>query len=132
MPLYEYKVIPAPRRGEKTRGAKTTSERFAQALATVMNDLGREGWEYQRADTLPCEERVGLTGKATAFHNMLVFRRALAAQPADQTRPAELALPAPMTAVAPEGAAPKISIANPEPVTMPQLGPARGTGLAAE
>jgi hypothetical protein len=42
-----------------------------------MNDLGAEGWEYQRTDTLPCEERQGLTGKTTQFRHVLIFRRLL-------------------------------------------------------
>lgn len=79
MPQYEYKVVPAPQRGEKAKGLKTSGERFAHALMGVMNDLGRDGWEYLRADTLPCEERSGLTGKSTTYQNMLVFRREVAA-----------------------------------------------------
>ncbi len=75
MAQFEYKVVPAPARGEKVRGAKTTADRFAHALSAVMNDLGRDGWEYLRADTLPCEERVGFTGRQTTFQHMLVFRR---------------------------------------------------------
>ncbi|WP_291840512.1 DUF4177 domain-containing protein [Limimaricola sp.] len=81
MPSYEYKVVPAPRRGVKAKGARTVEERFAQALQATMNTLGAEGWEYQRSDTLPADERSGLTGRTTVFHNMLVFRRALPAQP---------------------------------------------------
>lgn len=77
MSAYEYRVIPAPRRGEKARGVKTTEERFALALTQLMNRLGAEGWEYQRADTLPVDERVGLTGTKTTYQNMLVFRRAV-------------------------------------------------------
>lgn len=77
MQRYEFKVIPAPRRGEKQRGLKTTEERFAMALTTVMNDLGRDGWDYVRSDTLPVDERAGFTGTKTSFHNMLVFRRLL-------------------------------------------------------
>ncbi len=76
---FEYKVVPAPRRGEKARGAKTTVDRFAVALTRVMNEQARDGWEYIRADTLPCDERSGLTGTATHFQHLLVFRRALAA-----------------------------------------------------
>lgn len=79
MQAYEYRVVPAPRRGEKARGVKTTEERFALTLTQLMNKLGREGWEYQRADTLPVEERVGLTGSKTTYQNMLVFRRLIAA-----------------------------------------------------
>jgi len=44
-----------------------------------------------RADTLPVEERVGLTGRTTTFQHMLVFRRALAvaqAEAAPQPAPA--------------------------------------------
>ncbi len=78
MQRYEYQVVPAPRRGEKARGLKTLEDRFAFALTTLMNKMGGEGWEYQRADTLPCDERLGLTGSKTSFQNMLVFRRALA------------------------------------------------------
>jgi hypothetical protein len=74
---FEYKVVPAPMRGLKAKGIKGTSARFANTLQSVMNELGAEGWEYQRTDTLPVEERVGLTGKTTSFQNMLVFRRVL-------------------------------------------------------
>lgn len=78
MQRYEYRVIPAPRRGEKGRGLKTAEEKFAFALTTLMNKMGAEGWQYQRADALPCDERVGLTGSKTSFQNVLVFRRAAA------------------------------------------------------
>lgn len=79
MQRYEYKVIPAPRRGTKSREAKSTEDRFALTLSTLMNDLGRDGWEYQRAETLPCDERSGFTGVKTTEQIMLVFRRVLAA-----------------------------------------------------
>lgn len=75
MSTFEYKVVPAPNKGTKTKGLKTTGERFAQALMDIMNSQGRDGWEYIRADTLPVEERSGLTGKSTTYQNMLVFRR---------------------------------------------------------
>ena len=43
-----------------------------------MNDMGREGWEYVRTDTLPMDERAGLTGGTkTSYLNMLVFRRVI-------------------------------------------------------
>lgn len=81
---FEYKVVPAPQRGLKAKGVKGTPARFANALETVMNELGAQGWEYLRSDTLPVEERQGLWGKTTNFQNMLVFRRSLIA-PADET-----------------------------------------------
>lgn len=90
MTRYEYRVVPAPQRGLKAKGAKTTEARFAQALMALMNEFARDGWEYLRADTLPCEERVGLTGRTTRFQNMLVFRRALPdAEGADASARAE-------------------------------------------
>jgi hypothetical protein len=74
---YEYKVVPAPKKGLRGKGIKGTDAKFANALMHVMNTLGADGWEYQRTDTLPCEERRGLTGKTTVFQNLLVFRREL-------------------------------------------------------
>lgn len=76
MPEFEYKVVPAPTRGEKAKGVKTPEARFALALEQLMNQLAAEGWEYLRADMLPSEERQGLTGTTTNWRNMLVFRRA--------------------------------------------------------
>jgi hypothetical protein len=77
MQKFEYKVVPAPKKPGKIRGVKGTDNKFAAQLAQLMNEFGAEGWEYQRTDTLPCEERKGLTGRVTTFQNMLVFRRAL-------------------------------------------------------
>ena len=80
MQAYEYKVIPAPDRGLRVRGARSGADRFAAAVAERMNAMAREGWEYVRSDLLPCEERTGLTLKSqTVYHNLLVFRRQVAA-----------------------------------------------------
>ena len=92
MPQYEFKVVPAPRRGEKARGVKTTEDRFALALTTLMNDLGRDGWDYLRADTLPCDERSGIAGRSTTYHSVLIFGRAKADEPKAEA-PAALAAP---------------------------------------
>lgn len=72
---FEYKIVPAPVRGLKAKGIKTAEDRFANALQTAINEWAADGWEYQRADTLPCEQREGLMGKTTVYQNMLVFRR---------------------------------------------------------
>ena len=151
MQRYEYKVIPAPNRGEKIRGLKTTGDRFAHSMTELMNDMARDGWEYLRADTLPCEERSGLTSRTTTYQNLLTFRRipaavaavempkalaapAAAPTPAPQSplvaapglTPAgqsSAAEPEPLRATAPLGDAPKVSPA-PEPGKAPRLGPA--------
>lgn len=75
MQQFEYKVVPAPDKGTKVKGLRTPAERYARALSDLMNQLSQDGWEYWRADTLPSEERKGLTGSVTVFHNLLVFRR---------------------------------------------------------
>ncbi|MFT6105081.1 MAG: hypothetical protein ACJA1E_001508 [Paracoccaceae bacterium] len=77
MQAFEYKVVPAPEKGKSSKGIKGGAARFAHALETLMNTLAQEGWQYVRADTLPSQERVGLTGKTTVYQNMLVFRRSL-------------------------------------------------------
>jgi hypothetical protein len=125
---YEYRVVPAPGRGEKVRGVKSTADRFALTLTGVMNALGREGWEYLRADTLPCEERVGLTGSKSTFQHLLVFRRAIAeagAMPMAAPVPLELkagpAIPrlGPAAAGADAGAVPELGPAvPPSPLTL--------------
>ena len=101
MQSFEYTVIPAPSRGEKYRGAKTGADRFAYALTTEINRMAENGWEYVRAETLPCEERSGLTSRTTVYHNVMVFRRALAAAPSTRAvtvAPAEAPAPRPLAA----------------------------------
>ncbi|MBB3712962.1 hypothetical protein FHS00_002560 [Limimaricola variabilis] len=82
MTAYEYRVVPAPKRGVKERGLKTGEDRYAHALQGTINEMGAKGWEYLRAETLPCEERQGFRGRSTVYHSVLVFRRGAAAQPA--------------------------------------------------
>lgn len=127
MQRYEYRVMPAPRKAEKVKGAKTTEERFAAALTGVMNDLGAQGWEYLRADTLPCEERTGLTGSKTTFQTLLVFRRPVP-EPEGSADPA---IPAPVPPAVPEPLAPVrrptplwLGKAEAAPGAAPALGPA--------
>ena len=79
MPRHEYKVIPAPRRGTKSREAKTTEDRFALTLSNLMNELGRDGWEYVRSETLPTEERAGFMKTRVVEQTMLIFRRTMGA-----------------------------------------------------
>lgn len=75
MPVFEYKVVPAPSKGQKSKGVKGSGGRFAFALQTVMNDMATDGWEYQRTETLPSQDRSGLGSTTTTFRNVMVFRR---------------------------------------------------------
>lgn len=82
---YEYKVVPAPAKPRKGPRLKGAEAKFAFSLETVMNEYAGDGWEYQRADILPSEERRGLRSTQTVYRTVLVFRRALMDQkPMDQ------------------------------------------------
>lgn len=145
MQRFEYRVVPAPRKGEKARGLKTTEERFAQALTRVMNEMAREGWDYLRTDTLPVEERSGLTGSKTTFQHMLVFRKELAAVATTKALPAPVAAvqvpmpdfddpdaPAVVTDLDPNDIAARRAalIARPQAGNAPRLSATTDTGLA--
>ncbi len=107
MPRYEYKVIPAPQKGAKAKGVKTPEGRFATSVEQVLNEMGQQGWEYQRAELLPSEERSGLTGSTTNWRNVLVFRRVIEAEATEAVAPA--ATPSPTET--PEG----VPLAQPVP-----------------
>ena len=115
MQRHEYKVIPAPRRGTKSREAKTNEDRFALTLSTLMNDLGRDGWEYVRSETLPTEERAGFMKTRTVEQTMLIFRR-----PTDRSD-----APAAPRAIPADAPAPRLGPAvEPAPGPAPSVGPA--------
>ena len=75
MARFEYRVVVPPRKPRNIKGVRSHEDRFAAVLAEVMNDMARENWEYVRAESLPCEQRAGLTGKIETFQTVLVFRR---------------------------------------------------------
>lgn len=119
--MYEYKVIPAPVTPLKRKGLKKIEDRFAATLTEAMNTAAAEGWEYVRADTLPCEERSGLTSKTTRFQSLLVFRRPVA----DAETPATA--DAPRLDPAAQGKAPDVESPKPAPpLTAPTEDPKRG------
>ena len=117
--MYEYKVVPTPTKGVKAKGVKTPEARFALGVEQAINALAAEGWEYQRADVLPSEERVGLTGSETHWRTLLVFRRALATDRTDAAledvpRIAPPLRAEPVLTASPSVAAPAVSSAVPE------------------
>lgn len=118
MSQFEYTAIPAPIRSEKAKSAKTPAERFALTLTAEINRMADEGWEYLRAETLPSEERSGLTGRTTLFHNLLIFRRpkAAAIKPRALTQAeAKPANPAPAAPAMPARNPKRRSPRNPRP-----------------
>ncbi|MCR8826405.1 DUF4177 domain-containing protein [Pseudosulfitobacter koreensis] len=109
MKHYAYKVVPAPAKGLKGQGIKGPEARYAHAVETLMNEMAADGWEYQRADTLPSTERAGLTGSTTEWRHLLIFRRALVEESVAETAaPDRPELLAPPAVVAPVEA-PKVS-----------------------
>ncbi|SFR43857.1 DUF4177 domain-containing protein [Litoreibacter janthinus] len=98
MSKFEYQVVPAPRKGKSVRKVRGTEAKFANTISSLMNEMAAEGWEYQRAETLPCEERQGLTGKTVKYHSLLVFRRALAEDVAADEVAAPAVVAAPVVA----------------------------------
>lgn len=137
--MYEYKVVAAPKKGTRLKGVKGTADRFALTLMALMNDLGRDGWEYLRAETLPVETRSGLTGITTSFQNMLVFRRGrisaaenlqLQASDLDPEATEEAAPRLSLTPadLVPESTAPQLSaVPDEDGRRVPDLGPARSS-----
>jgi len=114
MTQFEYKVVPAPTRGVKTKGAKTPEARFSNALEVVMNDLAAEGWEYQRAETLPSTERSGLTSTTTNWRHVLVFRKPKEVETHAPLRTEPALLASPPNETAPDPAPEPVMFAKPQ------------------
>lgn len=99
MDRYEYRVMPAPTKAKRGRFMRGAAQRFADRLEQIFNEMGSEGWEYVRTDTLPNEQRSGMTATTITYRNMLVFRRVIADTAAPQiehqVQEAPMALEAP-------------------------------------
>lgn len=127
--MFEYKVIPAPRRGQRAKGVKGAGGRFATAMEQILNEMGADGWQYQRAETLPADERHGvMRKKVEEYHNVLVFRRTLEIEekPAESpSRPFFVAPPTPPSAPTLGPAAvetPKlVEVDTPAPDNVPEI-----------
>ncbi|PID35913.1 MAG: DUF4177 domain-containing protein [Rhodobacterales bacterium] len=72
---FEYIAKPAPTKGTKARGVRSSADRLALSVTNAINEMAAQGWQYLRVDTLPVEERSGLTGKVTTYQNLLIFQR---------------------------------------------------------
>ncbi len=67
MARYEYKVVAAPRKTKSFKGVHSHEDQFATVLAEVMNEITAEDWQYLRAESLPCEEKTGLTSRVETY-----------------------------------------------------------------
>jgi hypothetical protein len=87
-PIYEFTVVPAPKKAERGDGLRTDAERMAHTLSTLFNDMALDGWDYVRAETLPNDNSRDLTGTAPTTMTLLVFRRLLCEIPVPVQLPA--------------------------------------------
>lgn len=113
MRRYEYRVITAPARGIKAKGIGSSEARFAHALEQAMNTMAQDGWEYQRAETLPSIERTGVATNTTIWRNVLVFRRILSAPRAQRPDVLHLTDPVPKKA--------SVQQTTPQPRSLPEI-----------
>lgn len=111
MSYYDYKIVPAPKKARKVKGVHGAAELFALTLSDAVNELARQGWEYQRSESLAIETPGGwLRRGRTEEHTVLVFRRVrehlsprIAAEP---TREPAVETAAPRRMSAPRAATP--------------------------
>lgn len=91
MPSYEFRVIPAPKGAGKKTDLTKGQDAFCAEISDVLTDMGRDGWEFVRAETLPeRQRRKGLFSRQTD-KQCLVFRRELSAKTEAEPSVAELA-----------------------------------------
>ncbi|PSL21907.1 DUF4177 domain-containing protein [Shimia abyssi] len=124
MTTYDYKVVPAPTKGRKAKHAKGPEGRFANALELLMNDMATDGWEFQRAETLPSEERSGLTSSTTTYRSVMIFRRPRAG---DTEAFAPIMLDTPKVVELPAPETPKDVKGDKDEATVQLAGPAEAT-----
>ncbi len=112
---FEYKVVGAPEKARRRRGAKTGSERLAMAFEEVLQAEAIDGWEYVRTDVVPVTERAGWFSRSREVTRaVMVFRRPLEAawrRPGPEERARKTEAPAPRR----------------EPATNPELRPIGGS-----
>jgi hypothetical protein len=95
MTEHEYKTVAAPRRARKLKGMRPGADAFAQTIQAVLNEEAAAGWEYLRAESLPCDEKPGFFGcRQEVLHSVLIFRRAIPARDAVSAPRARRAEPA--------------------------------------
>lgn len=126
--MHEYKVVPAPQRAAKSKGLKTTADRFAHTLAERINAEAAGGWHFVRTETLPCEERSRLGSVKLSQQVVMIFARELGATRPDAgaalaaaqglSAPAAVPVPAPLVAPVEEAPEPPASAA-PAPLATP-------------
>ncbi|MDJ1009175.1 MAG: hypothetical protein QNJ13_15275 [Paracoccaceae bacterium] len=73
MSQYEFKIVPAPRKG--LGRAIFRRDPKAMSLAEAVNALADEGWTFLRSDHLPFPAPIGLFVGLTMRREVMVFQR---------------------------------------------------------
>lgn len=76
MAQFEYKVVPVPTRPERFKGKSKGDDAYALTIAGLMNEHGRDGWQYVRTDTLTQRGMTWFFGGVRRQRELLVFSRA--------------------------------------------------------
>ena len=130
---FEYKCVAAPEKARRRRGAKTRTDRVALAMQDILAAEAVGGWEYQRTDLIPVEEKSGMFSRAHEVHRaVMVFRRPAASsapRPAVQASP--VSAPAPQPHVEQPVPAP-VAPVTVEPETAPAPAPVREAPVHSE
>ena len=132
MPNLTYKVVPAPSKGRRGQGAKGTEGRFANAMEMLLNEMAAEGWSYVRAETLPSNDRSGMTRRVVeTYQNVLVFSKV--AEAVDAVSAPVVVAPI-IPPIAPLPAEPAMSepVPDPEPEVVAESGVESGAKSDAE
>lgn len=77
MERYEYKVIAAPAEPALLDKLPRDADAFVVTLNVILDAAGLEGWDFLRAERLPCHTRRWFGRSRHEVRDMLVFRRAL-------------------------------------------------------
>jgi hypothetical protein len=74
---YEYKLVPTPKQSAIFKGLPKSGDAFAQTLGHGMNELGRDGWEFLRTETVVEKRNVLVISSRKCRHDYMVYRRPL-------------------------------------------------------
>ena len=93
----EVKVVAAPRRLKKVRGAKSTEDAVAQMMQDAIAEEAKGGWRFAGLSTVTMVKKRFLLKPKEHEATVMVFERARGAAPVQAADPA----PAPKAAPAP-------------------------------
>jgi hypothetical protein len=79
MERYEYRLVKAPGPACAASGVHPREDGLAEEILEIMNEAGREGWQFLRRESLAGGRPSGWLRRRAQCHDYLVFRRPLPA-----------------------------------------------------